>query len=177
MVLSSLTEGIGLLLLVPITQIVADQAPMGVGGSWGVTLARLPLAILLGGFVALIALRAGLVYALLARRTALSLGLVRRLRVLTQSAIIAADWRWLSAQRSADHAALIVSQSEQVGREADRAVDMASSLVTLVGLIAAALWLAWPLTLATLALGALTAMLWFALRRREDFLGQPFTAA
>ena len=181
MVLASLTEGVGLLLLVPITQIVADQAPGGAvqqwGGSWGATLAQVPLALLLAGFVGLIALRAALMYALLVRRTALSLGLVRDLRTTLQSAIIAADWRWLSGQRSADHAALIVNQAEQVGREADRALDLASSLVTLIGLIAAALWLAWPLTLATLGLGALTAVAWVALRRREDALGQPFAAA
>ncbi len=181
MVLSSLTEGIGLLLLVPITQIVADQSVAGAGqswgGPWGAALASLPLALLLAGFVALIALRAALMYAVLVRRTALSLGLVRDLRTTLHSAVIAADWRWLSGQRSADHAALIVSQAEQVGREADRALDLASSLVTLCGLIAAALWLAWPLTLATLGLGALTAIAWIALRRRDDALGEPFAAA
>ena len=177
MVLSSLTEGVGLLLLVPITQIVANETPAIVGGWWGTTLAEMPLALLLAGFVALIALRGGLVYALLVRRTALSLGLIRKLRVMMQSAIVSADWRWLSAQRSADHASLIVSQAEQVGREADRAVDLASSLVTLLGLLAAALWLAWPLTLATLGLGALTAILWVMLRRREDILGEPYSEA
>lgn len=181
MVLSSLTEGIGLLLLVPITQIVADPGAAGaaqqLGGAWGAALADVPLTALLAGFVGLIALRAGLMYAVMVRRTELSLGLVRDLRTTIQEAIITADWRWLSAQRSADHASLIVNQAEQVGREADRALDLASSLVTLIGLIAAALWLAWPLTLATLGLGALTAVAWVALRRREDALGAPFAAA
>lgn len=177
MVLASLSEGVGLLLLVPITQIVADQPPVGLGGAWVATLARTPLPVLLGGFVALIALRAGIMYAVLVRRTALTVGIGRRLRTMAQSAIVAADWRWLSGQRSADHATLIVTQADRVGREADRAVDLASSLVTLAGLIAAALWLAWPLTLATMALGALTALLWITLRRRDDALGEPYAAA
>ncbi|QDM41810.1 ABC transporter ATP-binding protein [Altererythrobacter sp. TH136] len=137
----------------------------------------MPLALLLGGFVALVALRAVLTHALLMRRATLSLGLVRQLRMTAQAALIAADWRWLSGQRSADHAAVIVTQAEQVGREANRAVDLASSLVTLLGLLVAAMWLAWPLTLATLGFGAVAAGVWFTLRRRTDALGVPFATA
>jgi ATP-binding cassette subfamily C protein len=177
LVVASLTEGIGLLLLVPITQIVANQPVEGIGGRWMGALAQTPLPVLLGGFVALIALRAGIMYAVLVRRTALAVGIGRRLRTTAQSAIVAAEWRWLSGQRSAHHAALIVTQADRVGREADRAVDLASSLVTLIGLIAAALWLAWKLTLVTMILAALTALLWIALRRRDEALGEPHAAA
>ncbi|WP_131623797.1 hypothetical protein [Parafrankia sp. BMG5.11] len=77
MILASFTEGIGLLMLVPITQIVAEEGSQGLvnewAGDWGASLASMPLALLLGGFVALVALRAVLTHALLMRRATLSL--------------------------------------------------------------------------------------------------------
>lgn len=175
--LASLFEGVGLLLLVPITQVVAGDAGPDALGGWGASLARLPLPILLAGFVALIAARSGLAYAVMRERTALALGLVRRLRIDAQAAVLGADWRWLSTQRSADHAAVIVNQAERVGREANRSLDLATCLVTLLALLAAAVWLAWELTLATLALGTVTALVWVALKRRTDALGEPFDIA
>lgn len=177
MLLASLTEGVGLLLLVPLTQIVAGNPPAELAGEWSAALARLPLSVLLGGFVLLIAMRATLAYAVLRQRTSLSLELIRRLRVEAQEAILSANWRWLSAQRSADQGAMIVGQADRVGREANRALDIVTCLVTLIALLAAALWLSWALTLATLALGCLTAVVWITLRRREDTLGEPFDAA
>jgi ATP-binding cassette subfamily C protein len=177
LLLASLSEGFGLLLLVPIVQVVAGEAPVGLSASWAAALARVPLAALLAGFVALIALRAGLMAAVLDRRSALSLGLTRRLRTRAHRAIMAADWRWLSGQHSTDHGALIMGQCDRIGREANRALDLATCLVTLVALLGAALWLAWQLTLATAVLGAGTAIVWTALRRREDDLGAPYAAA
>ncbi len=176
MLVASLTEGAGLVLLVPLTQIVAEQ-PSPALGQWGADLARIPLAALLGGFLAVVILRALLMLAILEQRMALSRGLIRRLRTEAQQAIVAAEWRWLSGQRGADHGALIVGETERIGMQADRALDLATSAVTLLALLAAALWLSWQLTLATMALGAVTALAWIALRRGEEAHGDAYSAA
>ncbi len=177
MVCASTTEGIGLLLLVPITQIVAGHPVSGLSAEWSRALAALPLAVLLGGFVLLVALRAGLTFLMLSARHDFSLSLTRRLRTMTQDALIAAEWRWLSGQRSGDHAALIVGESQRVGALADRALDTVTSLVTLAALLTAALYLDWRLTAITALLGLLAGGFMVLTRRRRAQLGDPFAAA
>lgn len=177
MAVSSATEGIGLLLLVPIVHLVAGGAGLARAPDWLAAFAGLPLWLLLAGFVALIALRAAIMLAVTTERQALSLSLVRRLRGQAQGAILAADWRWLAGQRSADHGALIVGEADRVGRLVDRALDTVTTLITLTALLAAALWLSWQLTLLTVSLGAATAVVLLVARRRRESHGAQFSDA
>ena len=167
MLVSSLTEGLGLLMLVPITQLVAGGPVAGAGRTWLADLAGLPIEVLLCGFVALVTLRAGLVHMVLGMRRALSLSLTRELRVRLQEAIFAARWQWLSAQRSGDHAGLIVGEAARVGIRTEQALDLVVGAVTLLVLLASALYLSWQLTLASLLLGLVAAGLLVLARERH----------
>src|SRR3546814_8908356 len=64
-----------------------------------------------------------------------------------------ADWRWLSAQGSSDHAALIMGEADRAGMLADRALTIAALAVTLVILLLTALLIAPSLAGMMLAAG------------------------
>lgn len=177
MVIASLTEGIGLLMLVPIVQLVANNTPAGLTPAWLASFASLPLSVLLAGFVTLVALRAAIMLAVLTERRALSLALIRRLRNTVQAAVLSADWRWLSGQRSADYGSLIVGEADRIGRLVDRALAAAATLITLTALVVAALWLTWKLTLITLFFGIATAVVVRTARKRHESHGARFSDA
>lgn len=177
MMLSSATEGVGLLLLVPIVQLVAHEPGLTIAPGSLANLAGQPLSLLLGGFVALVAVRATIMRAVMNDRQQLSLGIVRRLRSMAQQAILAADWRWLSGQRSADHAALIIGEADRIGRMIGRALDIVTTLITMAALLGAALWLSWRLTLITVALGGLTAWVVLLSRRRRETYAEDYADA
>lgn len=131
MVLSSLTEGFGLLLLLPITRIVSGEPLGAFDGGWLGAIAQLPAPVVLAMAVAIISLRALIVYVVLELRHSMGLSLTRQLRTMSQQAVLGADWRWLSQQNSADHSALIVGEAARVGSLADQALSIATGLVTL----------------------------------------------
>ena len=135
MVLSSLTEGVGLLLLLPITRIVSGESLGAFSGGWLGYIAQLPAAVVLLAAVVVISLRALIVYLVLEMRRGLGLSLTRQLRTMSQQAVLGADWRWLSSQNSADHSALIVGEAARVGSLADQALSIITGLVTLVALL------------------------------------------
>ena len=170
MVASSATEGLGLLMLVPIAQIVSGSQVPGLSDSWLGMAARQPLEGLLAIFVALVALRAMIVLATLTMRRQLSLTLIRNLRIACQDALFAANWRWLSTRHSADHAAMIVGGAERIGHLSDLALSMATGCITLAGLLVAAFYISWPTTLAAIGASAAAATLISLLqsRRRRD---------
>ena len=155
MVAAALTEGVGLLLLVPLTQAVAAGGELTVQG---IRLDALPLGGLLAGFAALVAARALLVYLLRERQRDLGLIATRRLRSLCQDAIARAEWRWLARQSGAEHAAMVMGHSERIGALANQVLAFLSSAVTALALVCAAALLSWKLTLLALALGLAVAL-------------------
>jgi len=177
MVLASATEGIGLLLLVPMVHLVSGGAAASQTPGWLTHFSAWPLWLLLAGFVALISFRAAIMLAVLNERQSLSLRVIRQLRAMTQHAILAADWRWLAGQRSADHGALIVGEADRVGRLVDRALDSVTTLITLTALLGAALWLSWQLTVLTVSLGAATALVLLVARQRRESHGVHYSQA
>lgn len=176
MVASSLTEGFGLLLLVPITQLVAEGGATS-GPAWLAPLARLPLEALLVCAVALVGLRTVTVYATNERRRMLGLALARRLRKSAHEAVMRADWRWLSQQGSADHAALIMGESARIASLANQAVSLATATVTIAALVVSAALISWPLTLLVLAASMVAAGLLAVLKSRDDGAGERFADA
>lgn len=177
MVLASATEGIGLLMLVPLTQVVSGTRLPGIVGEWAAPLANLPLSVLLGGFVALIAMRALIVYRVRVVRAELGFLLTRKLRSAVQRAIIRADWRWLSGERSSDYAALVVGQADRLGRQVDQAIELVTISITIAFLLVTAFWLAWQLTVLTLAMAVVFGVVAILFRRERNVLGEMFTDA
>ncbi len=137
---SSLTEGIGLLMLVPVTLVLSGQSAPETLSSWLQPLAQLPPSLLLGTIVFLVGLRAVIVYISNEKRRTLALSLSRRLRTQTHQAILRANWRWLSQQNSADHAALIMGETVRAGSLVDHALSLITSTISIaVFLLAGAL--------------------------------------
>ena len=174
MLASSLTEGIGLLLLVPITAIIAgEQAPEGLA-SWLAPLAGQPVGLLLAAVTVLVAVRSLIVYLVLHQQAKLGHSLTRTVRIAAQDAVLSADWRWLSGQSTAGHAARLVGEAERVGSLGENMLSVVTGMITLVMLIAAAFTVSWQLT--GLAFGAATvvAMALIALRSRRNRDGERF---
>lgn len=174
MLASSLTEGIGLLLLVPITAIIAgEQAPEGLA-TWLAPLSNLPVGLLLAAVTVLVAVRSLIVYLVLDHQAKLGHSLTRTVRIAAQDAVLSADWRWLSGQSTSGHAARLVGEAERVGSLGENMLSVVTGMITLVMLIAAAFTVSWQLT--GLAFGAATvvAVALIALRSRRSRDGALF---
>jgi len=154
----ALTEGLGIVLLVPLIALLFG-APGQTGtlgrmigrltGQWGLSGA---LALMLGGFVALIALRAGVGWQRDSGLQRLSAELVDRWRARVIAALIGADWRSL---RALDRGAVEFAATSDVARLAigsDRLLRGAVALVQIMVLMAMALRLSPVLAAAELAL-------------------------
>lgn len=146
MILSSLTEGIGLLMLIPITSVIAGENSLGALGEWLAPLSGWPVPILLFAIVALVMFRALLVFLVLQLRASMGLAMTRAMRVKAQDAIMAADWRWLSGQNSASHAARITGEADRIGHLGEEALSIITALVTALMLMSAAFAISWKLT-------------------------------
>lgn len=175
MVASSMTEGIGLLLLIPLTSVIANESGAGALGSWLGPIASLPVPLLLLVLVVLVVFRALLVFMVLQRRTRMGLSITRAMRIQAQDAVMAAEWRWLSGQNSASHAARIIGEADRVGHLAAEALSIVTSTVTALMLVAAALAISWRLTVMALGAAAVVVSAVLALRRRRLREGERYS--
>ncbi len=176
LVAASLTEGIGLILLVPLTQLVTGGGAE-IEPNWLRQLAGIQVEMLLAGFVVLVSLRALLVYLASEQRRSLGLWLGRKLRQQAHTALMAADWKWLSRQHSAEHSALVMSEADRVAGLANQALVILTALVTLAILLTASAMISLPLTLAVAGLGLLVGVAVTALKRRQRIDGRSYVAA
>ena len=174
MLASSLTEGIGLLLLVPITAIVAgEQAPESLA-SWLAPLSGLPVGLLLAAVTVLVAVRSLIVFLVLDQQAKLGHSLTRTVRIAAQNAVLSADWRWLSGQSTANHAARLVGEAERVGSLGESMLSVITGMITLVMLMAAAFTVSWKLTGLAFGAAVLVAAALIALRSRRNRDGSRF---
>lgn len=172
MIVSSLTEGIGLLMLVPITRLMAGKQSAGpsleTAAPWLQPIAAWPVGLLLGAVVALVMFRAALVFMVLDARSRLGLTLTRVMRVNTQNAILAAEWRWLSRQSSADHIGHLMGEADRVGSLGEEALSIATGVITAAILLLTAIVVSWKLTLVALVTACLVASCLIAMRLRRN---------
>ena len=173
MTLVALSEGIGLLMLVPLAQSVVGGENSFFGG-W---LPRLPLAYLLAVFVMLVAARSFLAYLNQNLQRDVAIDSIRRLRGAMRDAVMKAEWRWLAGQSGAEHTALIMGMAEKIGYMAIQVLQLAAACVTLAILLSTALALSWQLTSVILVLGILIVVPTVLLRMRPIRDGKAYTAA
>ena len=178
MLLAALTDGIGIVLLVPL---LADFGASGTGsgliatlGHWGLP-HGLELRLLL--FVALIAARAGLMFRLSMLRSELQHDLTDSLRQTCYAALVGADWRWLAQQRAADHNAALLSNSSAAGVGLDQAIGLLSTGLTTLAMLGVSLLLSWQTTLLALACGLALLAAFAGFRRRSLRAGADIGAA
>ncbi|MDQ1090729.1 ABC-type multidrug transport system fused ATPase/permease subunit, partial [Xanthomonas sacchari] len=182
MLLAGASEGIGVLLLVPLLgALQGGEATRGgpVAHAVGDAVGALGLSpgALLALFCALVLLRTAIHYARERAAAHLQQDVAERLREASFAALLEAQWRWLVAQRSSDHASLMLTEVERVGVGLGHALLMLASLATAVVYLLAAFVLAGTLALATVVAGALLLVLLLGRRRRVLRLGGALTQA
>jgi len=165
MVLASLTEGIGLLLLVPLLKWLNQPERAQ------------HTAALLAGFVLLVALRSVVQYGREQRGQRLQFELVDALRQRCFAALLQVEWRWLTSTRHADHANLLLSDVNRVGVGLHFGLNLLASSITLLAYLLTAAALSWQLTLLALCSGALVFSLLAGQRRHALQLGHSLTQA
>ncbi len=179
MLAAAATEGAGLVLLVPML------AALGGGGSAAEGLAGRLAAIgvpvepapLLALFVALVLLRALIVYARAMAGQSFEAALVDGLRSRAWSALLHCEWRTLAGMRQSHNASLLISDIDRIGYGVNQVVAALAAAVTLAGLGLAGLAISARFALAV-ALGAVFVLLAYRhLRRKAAALGEQLSEA
>jgi ATP-binding cassette subfamily C protein len=175
MAAASATEGIGLVLAVPLI-----AALNGNGGSmilqWPTRI--LPsigsahtLSSLLAAFIVLVTLRALLMLARTLVAEQLQIDVVDGLRSRAWRALLAMDWKMLARQHRSDHASLLISDINRAGFALQQALA-AAAMLTLVALALAGLALSPRAAFGALLAGSIVLAAFAPLRRLARTLGQ-----
>ncbi len=182
MLFTGLSEGVGLVLLVPLLQSLQQGSQSNTiltriadwAAEVGVTLTT---EWLLGVLFALIVIRAVALY--LKERVSLRLqyNFVDQLRHKVYTALLAMEWRWFAQQRRSDHANTLLTDINRLGIGFNFALLLLASLVTMLAYIIVALQLSWPVTLLALVSGGLLLLLLTGQRRRALKLGEGLSSA
>ena len=177
MLLASLTEGIGLMLLVPLIAVVSGDA-LGAGPVRGLVdaLAASGVPISLAGllvlFVALVALRSAIQFARETVGIRIERHLIDDLRARAYAALMRAEWRWLANSRRSDHAHVLLSNIDRLGIGVTQGIALVSSAITIAAYGVVALALSPMVTGVVAASGALVFVALAAQRRRALAMGQ-----
>lgn len=172
MTVVSLTEGVGLFLLVPIVAALS-------GGEVPAAMARMidllgiapRIETLLACFVALIALRGTMQYFKGTESQKLGAELVDGLRMRTLRALFGAEWRTLSTMRHSDATGIVISMLDDAYYAFMALVGVCAAAITLAGTAAAAMAISWRMAVVTALGGALIALAGRGLQRRSQQLG------
>jgi ATP-binding cassette subfamily C protein len=168
-VLVALTEGVGVLLLVPLLSAMSGQQ-LGGGGWVARHLADLPhtfgLGPLLGAFVLLVALRAALQMARGVQAIGVERRVVESLRVRAMAALVHADWRKLATLRSGGALSVVVNGIDRVAYGVHEATSLASTTILLGAAFVAALALSPAVAVTAIAGGGLVVLAYGTVRRR-----------
>ncbi|MHA6317749.1 ATP-binding cassette domain-containing protein [Altererythrobacter sp. CAU 1778] len=172
MLLVGLTEGIGLLLLVPLLGLLASDSGIGIPG-----FAPLPVApkMLLAGFVVIVTLRALAQYWRQQTALEVEVRIVDGLRRRAVGALLHAKWRFLVDQRLSDARALLLSDIARFGDALESALLALALGINITVLLAAAALLQPALCLAALLTGAMVLTLYRGLRRSARQSGEAFS--
>lgn len=168
MVASALTEGLGVMLLVPLLGRIAPGGE-AVLARWGISLS---LGQVLALFVALVVGRAVINQARNAAALRLEIGVIDDLRRRAWGALLHADWRTLSVLRRSDAVTVLVSNIDRVGIGVNQAGTALATLITLGGLGLAGLAIAPLVTLGGVLGGIVVLALYAGMRRRAVHLGE-----
>lgn len=176
---AAITEGVGLLLLVPLleslgTGPVAGGALAGFTGRMGISLSLGPL---LGLFAVLVGLRALIVLGRTLASQAFEASFVDGLRRRAWRALLGAEWRYLASLRRAKNASLLITNIDRIGYGLNQLFAALSNAFLLAALSLAAFALAPLVALGLIAGGALVLFAYRRLRRRAAWLGERLSAA
>ncbi|MBN8485022.1 MAG: ABC transporter ATP-binding protein [Sphingomonadales bacterium] len=172
MLASALTEGIGLVLLVPLLATLGQ----GSGGAIGTLAASiglpLRLDLLLALFVAVVALRAVIVHVRTLAALRFEYAVLDRLRTRAWRALLHCDWRVLVGLQRSAASSLLITRIDQAGLYINQGAQALAAAVTLGGIGLAALAISPRMTLAALVAGAAVLLAFHGTRRRAALLGE-----
>lgn len=182
MLLARLTEGIGILMLVPILDSLrGGDAPSAFSTWFGSVLARVGLqgsiGVLLLLFVALVTVRSLLVFAQQIRSTRYQHEVIDGLRRRCFGQLLAAEWHWTSQARATDHASILTAGIGRIGVGLNQLIALAANLASMIAYGAAALILSWKVTLFAALCGGAAHLLLARHRRHALLLGDELGAA
>jgi len=167
----ALTEGAGILALVPMLALLGKSA--GDLPTWAAPFAELvTLPAMLAFFVALVAGRAVIQYALTVTEQRTQFLLIDRWRTVIFAAIVRADWRTLASLRRSDQVALMVQSVNRLGHGFLYLLALMSRAITLGLIWIVALWIAPELALAAMVGGLVVVAGFVPLKRRAHALGE-----
>ncbi len=170
LLLSSVTQGIGLVLLVPLLAALqkSQTEASGVVGMIvdGLVFLGIPITLtgLLATFLALNILRACISYSQTIVSERFRLELLDDLRTKSFNAMLEARWEWLTTQKKSDMSNLLVTEISRMGTALMFSVRFIVSAFSILAYITVALSLSLPLTLAAMILGG---GLFFIMRRQH----------
>lgn len=176
--LTSLTEGIGLVLLVPLLASISGGGipPLLAGALAGMHL-PVRLGPLLVVFVGVVLLRAIIQYARVITGDKLSYAVADGLRIETLQLLLGADWRALSAMRQSDNVNLLLTNPDRIRFAFDQIITGVAIMATLAATGLAAFALSPRVALVVMAGGVLVLIAYAGQRRRAVALGEALGAA
>ena len=180
MVASALTEGLGLVLLVPML-----AALNGSGGSSGGRIAAwltnlgVPLSLgpLLTIFAVLVILRALINHGRNLASVNFQVQLVDGLRARAWDALVHCDWRVFSTMRQSNSASLLINNIDRIGEALNQCLTFVALMVTLIAVLAAALTIAPVIALIAMAAGTIVLVSYRHMRRRAHQIGRELGSA
>lgn len=154
--LSSATDGIGFVLLVPLLQMLsgADHAEGALGGWQGWLMQSMSVGSLLAVFVLLIAMRSLIQYARETLTVRIQNNLVDDLRMQAFQALLGVEWRWLTTQKRTDHASLLLTNIARVGLGLGYGISLMANLAVMAVYLGVAFLLSPEMTLLVVLSGA-----------------------
>lgn len=177
MAASALTEGFGLLLLVPMLEVLGDRGGGNIAHAIAATGIPLSLGPLLGIFVALVMLRALIGYARSVAGQKFENLVVDGLRARAWGALLHCEWRTLSELRSTGSASLLITNIDRIGFGTSQVLSALSTLLTLAGIALAALAIAPLVAIVAAGCGCAVLFAYRRMRRRAAALGEALGAA
>ena len=176
MLLASLTEGVGILLLVPLLDLLSGHSAQGIGQILWKVFDTLGIPQTIGGvlatFVVLVALRSAIQYGRDQLSVMVQHTIVDRLRLECFAALMRVEWRWLINSRKSDQASLLLTDVSRVGNGLNFGLALLVTFFTFVAYLTAAVALSWQMTLFALVSGLLVLGLLSGQRRAALHLGQ-----
>lgn len=176
----AMTEGIGIVMLVPLLAVLGAGHGGGDQASGMVReLAEISpgLGTLLALFVCLVILRAVLQQARAVAAFRLEARLVDGLRARALSALMGAEWRALAQMRQSDNRALLVTTIDRAGTAVHQGCNAVATLLNLAALGLAALLLSPLVALAALTGAGLILFAYRGLRKRARDIGEALGSA
>ncbi len=180
MFLAGLTEGLGLMLLLPLLESLQPGRAPGTAPGWAALQpwADTPsLASLLLTFLALMALRSGII--LLRDRLShhLQHQVVDLLRERVYEALLAVEWRWLARSTRSEQANLLLTEVQRVGFGLHQSLSLMTNVASMFAYLVGAFVLSWPLATVVVTAGVLALGLQSGQRRQAVRLGHHLSHA